>query len=89
VTESTYAAEVVVFLKPGVNDPEGLAIKDGLHSLGYTGVETVRAGKYLRLVVRAGDAEAARASVAAMCDQLLSNPVIENYRITVQSQAAE
>ena len=78
-----FVAEVLVFLKPGVNDPEGLAIRAGLHSLGYDGVTGVRTGKYLRVVIRAEDAAQAGRRVAEMCDTLLSNPVIEHYRISL------
>lgn len=74
-------AEVFVSLKSAVNDPQGLAIRDGLRSLGYAEVEAVRAGKYLRLILDAETSEAAEAQVAAMCQQLLTNPVTETYRI--------
>jgi phosphoribosylformylglycinamidine synthase len=79
----SYLAEVFVSLKPVVNDPQGLAIRDGLHNLGYAEVEAVRAGKYLRVTVEADSADDAQARVARMCDQLLSNPVTELYRIQV------
>lgn len=77
----SYLAEVFVSLKPVVNDPQGLAIRDGLRSLGYHEVEAVRAGKYLRVTVDAESPEAARERVVMMCDQLLSNPVTETYDI--------
>ncbi len=77
----SYLAEVFVSLKPAVNDPQGLAIRDGLRSLGYSEVEAVRAGKYLRVTLDADSNEAAEAQVAAMCEQLLTNPVTETYRI--------
>ncbi len=77
----SYLAQVLVSLKPVVNDPEGLAIRDGLRSLGYEGVESVRAGKYLRLTVSATSVEDAEAEVARMCEQLLANPVTETYQI--------
>jgi phosphoribosylformylglycinamidine synthase subunit PurS len=78
-----FIAEVLVSLKPGVNDPEGLAIRDGLHSLGFNEVDAVRSGKYLRVIVDATSAAQAEARVAEMCDRLLSNPVIEQYRIQI------
>jgi len=76
-----YLAEVMVSLKPVVNDPQGLAIRDGLRSLGYGEVDSVRAGKYLRVTVEAETSEDARSRVAQMCEQLLSNPVIETFDI--------
>jgi phosphoribosylformylglycinamidine synthase subunit PurS len=77
-------AEVVVVPKDGVNDPEGEAILGGLHALGYSGVGRVTAGKLLKLTVNAPDAESAKNTVARMCDQLLANPVIEDYQIMLE-----
>lgn len=80
-----YQAEVFVSLKPAVNDPEGLEIRHGLHSLGYSGVEDVRAGRYIQLVVNATSEDDARSQVEEMCDRLLANPVIEEYRISLHA----
>jgi phosphoribosylformylglycinamidine synthase PurS subunit len=77
----TFSVEVVVALKPVVNDPQGLVVRDGLHRLGFSGVRSVRVGKHLELEVDADDESAARAQVEAMCEQLLRNPVIEDSRI--------
>jgi len=73
-------AKVHVTLKPGVNDPQGLAIAGGLHSLGFSGVEEVRAGRYLELRLETGGREDAERQVDEMCHRLLANPVIEAYR---------
>jgi phosphoribosylformylglycinamidine synthase subunit PurS len=80
----TWRAEVIVLPKEGVNDPEGEAILGGLHSLGYSGVERVTAGRFLQLSVVADDEYSARRSVATMCDQLLANPVIEAYQVVLE-----
>lgn len=85
--ERTWVADVVVLPKAGVNDPEGEAIHGGLRSLGYADVRRVRSGRLIRLSVVAADAESARVSVAAMCDQLLANPVIETYQVAVSEEA--
>jgi phosphoribosylformylglycinamidine synthase subunit PurS len=77
----SYLAEVFVSLKPVVNDPQGLAIRDGLRSLGYGDVESVRAGKYLRLTIMAASPDDAQTRVAQMCEQLLTNPVTETYQV--------
>ena len=77
----TFSVEVVVALKPVVNDPQGLVVRDGLHRLGFSGVRSVRVGKHLELEVDADDESAARAQVETMCEQLLRNPVIEDSRI--------
>lgn len=83
----SFLAEVYISLKPVVNDPEGLSIRDGLRSLGYANVESVRAGKYLRLTLSAASMDEAEALVARMCDQLLANPVMETYRIQLTALA--
>lgn len=80
-----YLARVYVTLKPTVNDPEGLTIRGGLHLLGYTEVEGVRSGKYLELTLNAPSREQAEARVERMCQQLLANPVIEEYRFSVEA----
>ena len=69
---------VFVTLKPGVLDPQGKAIENALGSLGFAGVESVRAGKLIEMEVADGTDDA---TVDAMCRQLLANTVIENYRI--------
>ncbi len=70
--------EVFVTLKPGVLDPQGRAIMAALHGLGFSGVNDVRAGRYIELDVADGTSEA---DVRGMCDTLLANAVIENFRI--------
>jgi phosphoribosylformylglycinamidine synthase subunit PurS len=79
-----YLARVYVSLKPTVNDPPGLTIADGLRSLGFEEVAGVRAGKYIEIRLQASDADTARRRVDAMCDRLLANPIIENYRFDVE-----
>lgn len=78
-------ARVFVTLKPSVFDPQGRTIAEALHSLGYAGVHEVRQGKYFELDVDAAEAEAARALASEIADRLLANPVIESYRIEVDS----
>ena len=83
-----YLARIDVMLKPLVNDPQGLAVRDGLHTLGFDGVRTVRVGKRIEVTVEAESAAAAEASVRAMCEQLLANPVIEMFSFEVSEVAA-
>jgi phosphoribosylformylglycinamidine synthase subunit PurS len=78
-----YQAEVVVTLKPVVNDPQGLTIKSALHALGFGAVEDVRAGKILRLTLDTDDETQAREMTEAMASQLLANSVIEDYEISL------
>ena len=76
-------ARVHVRLKAGVLDPQGKAIGNALHSLGFEGVDEVRQGKLIELDLADTDPVAARARVEEMCRQLLANPVIENYAIEI------
>lgn len=86
--QTAWLARVIVTLKPVVNDPQGLAVTDGLHNLGYTGVESTRVGKYIEVRVRAAGEAAAREQVDEMCRRLLTNPVIENYRFELSAAEA-
>jgi phosphoribosylformylglycinamidine synthase subunit PurS len=76
-------ARVHVTLRPGVLDPQGEAIRHALSAMGFAGVETVRQGKVIDLELAETDPEAARARVAEMCEKLLANTVIEDYRIEI------
>jgi phosphoribosylformylglycinamidine synthase subunit PurS len=83
-----FHVEVFVTLKPAVNDPAGLAITAGLHTLGFDEVDGVRQGKYLRVTLRAASRQQATQRVEAMCERLLANTVIEQYRVAVAPAAA-
>jgi phosphoribosylformylglycinamidine synthase len=74
-------ANVHVTLKRGVLDPQGKAIGHALQSLGFDGVDDVRQGKFIELELAETDQDAARKAVEAMCQKLLANTVIEDYRI--------
>ena len=78
-----FLAKVYIRLKPSVNDPQGLTIRGGLRQLGFDSVADVRAGKYMEIRLDAQDRADAQAQVAAMCDRLLANPVIEDYSFDV------
>jgi phosphoribosylformylglycinamidine synthase PurS subunit len=77
-------ARVHVSLKSGVLDPQGKAIGNALASLGFTGIGEVRQGKLIEIEIADGDRASARATVEAMCKELLANPVIENYTIDLE-----
>ena len=79
-----YLARVYVTLKPTVNDPQGLTIRGALHSLGFSDVESVRAGKYLEVRLDAKDKKRAEKQLTEMCRKLLANPVIEDSRFELE-----
>ncbi|MEO1508288.1 MAG: phosphoribosylformylglycinamidine synthase subunit PurS [Cyanobacteria bacterium J06633_23] len=83
----TYQAQVYVTLRPSVLDPAGTAVRSGLEHMGYDNVEKIRIGKYIEVSLTAESEEAARQQLGKMCDQILANPVIENYRIELQALA--
>ena len=78
-------ARVHVTLKPGVLDPQGKAIGQALHHLGFSSVGEVRQGKVIELELTGSDRQKARADLEVMCQQLLANTVIENYSIDVEN----
>ncbi len=78
--------KVIVTLKPTLLDAQGRVVQNALHSLGYANVESVRIGKYMEMEITnsaAADGQKLDATVKEMCDKLLVNPVIENYRYEV------
>jgi phosphoribosylformylglycinamidine synthase len=79
--------EVLVSLKEGLLDPQGKAIEDALPAMGWTNVQDVRVGKHVEITVEAPDEVAARAQVEDMARRLLSNPVIEDFRILEVQEA--
>jgi phosphoribosylformylglycinamidine synthase PurS subunit len=74
---------VRVFLKDGVLDPQGKAINDALRRLGYSQVAGVRAGKIFRLEMDGADPDAVLAAGRKLADQLLANPVIEDFTVEI------
>ena len=76
-----YRFEIVVSLKDGLLDPQGKAVEGSLPTAGFDDVSQVRVGKLVALSVDAEDPVAALAVVERIAEQVLSNPVIEDYRI--------
>jgi phosphoribosylformylglycinamidine synthase len=74
-----YSARIVITLKNGVLDPQGKASAGALAGLGFDGIQSVRQGKVMDVELSASDEGAARADLAAMCEKLLANTVIEDY----------
>ena len=78
-------AIVTVMLKSGVLDPQGKAIEHALGTLGFSGVQDVRAGKVIELELAETDPQRARASAEEMARKLLANTVIESFRVTIDA----
>ena len=73
-------AKVHVTLKQGILDPQGKAIEHALDSLGFKNAANVRVGKYMELDVNETDKAKAETQVRQMCEKLLANTIIEEYR---------
>ena len=82
-----YQARIYVTLRSSVLDPAGTAVETGLKQMGYTEVESVRIGKYIEMQLTATDEAQAKQHLDEMCDRLLANTVIENYRFELTELA--
>ena len=76
--------KVHITLKAGVLDPQGKAVENALVTLGFTGLEGARIGKYVEIDLAETDAARAETQVTEMCEKLLANTVIENYRVEIK-----
>jgi len=74
-------ARVFVTLKQGVLDPQGEAVRHSLEALGFDGINSVRQGKVIELDLAEDDAARVETLVREMCEKLLANTVIEDYRV--------
>jgi len=81
-------AVVYVTLKPSVLDPQGKAVRGALRSLGYDEAEEVRVGKMIEVTLSGVTREQAEARVRQMCETLLANTVIEQYRFEIAEEAS-
>jgi len=78
-------AHVYVTLKTSVLDPQGQTIQNALRKMRFTGVESVRQGKYFQLTLANGlSAEAAKTEVERVAKEILTNPVIEDYTYRIE-----
>jgi phosphoribosylformylglycinamidine synthase len=76
-----FRVAVHIVPRKGVLDPQGKAVADALHSLGFAAVGDVRVGRHLIIEVNEQTADSAATNVRTMCDKLLANPVTEDYEI--------
>ncbi|WP_027094156.1 phosphoribosylformylglycinamidine synthase subunit PurS [Cohnella thermotolerans] len=77
-------ATVYVTIKENVLDPQGNAVQSSLHTMGFGEVAKVRIGKYMELQLDTNDRAQAEERVKAMCEKLLANTVIEDYRFELE-----
>jgi len=83
---SQMKAKVYVNLKAGVLDPQGKAIQHSVELLGFSGIADVRQGKYFEIALDDSvDTQRARESVEKMAREVLSNPIIEDYRVEIEA----
>ena len=75
-----------ISLKEGVLDPEGRAVETSLQSLGFHEASNVRIGKQITLSINSEDPARAQQRAARMCESLLANTVIEDYKIEVNEE---
>tara|TARA_B100000953_G_scaffold250571_1_gene213195 strand:+ start:345 stop:578 length:234 start_codon:yes stop_codon:yes gene_type:complete len=73
--------KVIVALKKGVLDPQGKAIQQTLNGMGFSNVSEVRQGKYFDIEIDEKDESNAKSKVEDMCNKLLTNLIIEEYKI--------
>ena len=79
-----FIANIYVSLKSTVSDPQGATVSGALSQLGFDSVKNVRVGKYITLEIEKPSKEEAESAVSKMCEQLLANTVIEEYRFEFQ-----
>ncbi|MHC9532634.1 phosphoribosylformylglycinamidine synthase subunit PurS [Dellaglioa sp. L3N] len=82
-----YRVEVYVTYKESVLDPQGQAVNEAIERLGFSGVNDVRVGKYFVMTVEAGESEIDQ-KIDAICDKLLANPNMEQYRYELEKVEA-
>ena len=83
---NTYLVKVEVKLKPVVLDPQGKAVLSALHNLGYSNVKDSRMGKLIELRIEDSSRDNVESSVTEMCNKLLSNTVIEDFKIEINEE---
>lgn len=79
-----YKATIAITLRPSILDPEGKTVHNALTNLGYESVERVRMGKRAELWIEADDEATARQIATDTCEELLANPVTENFEIEIE-----
>ncbi len=77
-------AKIFVQLKPSVLDPQGKAVTNTLHNLGFDQVQQTRISKYIEIVFNSDDREEVKQQCTRICDSLLANPNTESYHFELE-----
>ena len=79
-----YHAKIIVTLRKSILDPQGKAVEHGVHALGYESVENVRIGKFIEMNIDVESRAEAERIAAESANKLLSNPVMEDFSISLE-----
>lgn len=77
-------AKIIITPKKAVLDPQGKTVQNALDHMGYKGIGAVHVGKYLEIELPNGDKETWRKQIDDACHKILSNPVIEDYKLEIE-----
>ena len=80
---NSYTANIKITLRSGILDVQGKTVEKALHSIGYNSINNVRIGKYVTLTVEADSMDDAKIIIDNACKELIANPIIEDYFITI------
>ncbi|MBI3005576.1 MAG: phosphoribosylformylglycinamidine synthase subunit PurS [Ignavibacteriales bacterium] len=83
-----FQSKIVVTLRKSILDPQGKAVEQGVHSLGYEKVNDVRIGKFIELNVQTDNKVEAERITKEVCEKLLANPIMEDFSFTVENHKA-
>ncbi len=82
-----YRTKVMVTLRKSILDPQGKAVEQGIHSLGYPAVQNVRIGKFIEMSIDAASKQEAEQLTKNVCQKLLANPVMEDFSFVVEKES--
>ena len=83
-----YQSKIVVTLRKSILDPQGKAVEQGLHSLGFEQVKDVRIGKFVEMNVQTENKVEAERITKEVCEKLLANPIMEDFSFTIENHKA-
>ena len=79
-----YHSKITVTLRKSILDPQGKAVEQGIHSLGFSAVQDVRVGKYIELSLNTTNRQEAERITNEVCKKLLANPVMEDFSFVLE-----